>query len=482
MVKAIIKWLRFAVMMILAVSLCACGKESVSAPTGLSARVTNTPSIVLDWNAAEGTSFYRVYRVEDDHTDYRFLCDVTTPGYTDETAKTGHIYGYKITAFSGATESEGCISQKLKVTTVDDNTPAVPSVPVITSVTRLDKHTNVIMFTADNTGCTYKIMRAENQDGPYTLIGETAEQVYYDAAATDKESCFYCVSASNGAVASDVSKAEPVGMNARSVFGVPVLMYHQFLTQEDVDSGITFGEYAIWASDFEQDLQWLQKNGYTTITTAELMAFMNGEKTPPEKPVIITIDDGYRGVYLNAYPLLQKYNMKAVFSVIGDRIDAATLEDPNASHADRLYCNWMELAELQKSGHLEMISHTATCHNDEDMTNIRWGANCAENESEDSFYKAALPDYSNISTKFKKHFGFSAYAMSYPYSSRSITSDRVWMKCGYRILYAGNSSDARKLATNYFAVGAGISRDSAVLRRVARMSGAPIWEYMREFN
>ena len=202
---------------------------------------------------------------------------------------------------------------------------------------------------------------------------------------------------------------------------------------------------------------------------------------PPKKPIILTIDDGYRGVYLNAWPLLKKYNMKAVFSVIGDRIDAATFEDENAPHAERMYSNWNELSEMQKSGYIEIISHTATCHNDEEMTKKRRGANSAEGESEADFYTAALPDYVNIANNFKNYFGFPPYAMSYPYSSRSVTSDKVWMKCGYRILYAGNSDEARKLAANYLAAGAGITREAAVLRRVARMHGTSIGEYAADY-
>ncbi len=481
MKKVDLRLICLALLLIIIFSLSGCSEKTIESPKNISVDTVSNPNITLRWDKVKNADFYRVYRIEGNNADYRFLCDVTETKYTDNTAENGKIYGYKVTSVLGRKESEGCLSEKIKYTNSQNNTVQTPLVPTISSITNLDKHTSVILFDSANKDCTYRIMRSETQDGPFTVIGETAETAFYDTSLLDGEEYFYTVSAVNSDVASDASTPQKTGTNALDVFSAPVLMYHQFLTPEDVENGVNFGEYAIYASDFEQDLQWLQKNGYTTITTAELMQYMKGEATPPEKPIILTIDDGYRGVYLNAFPLLQKYNMKAVFSVIGDRIDAATLEDVEALHKDRLYCNWDELAVMQKSGYMEIISHTATCHNDEDMTNVRRGANCAVGESEESFYMAALPDYVNISKNFKKYFGYTAYSMSYPYSSRSITSDRVWMKCGYNILYAGNSGEARKIANNYLAVGAGITRDSAVLRRVARMNGTYIWEYVKDY-
>lgn len=458
-----------------------CAQESVCAPAALQATLTEEQSVELSWQASTDGEFYRVYRLIGADADYRFLSDVTGLSYRDTTARPGQVCRYKVTAMKGAAESEGCISQPVEIAAPGSASTVLPQTPEITSVTLLDKYTSVILFRCDSAECTYRVMRAEKPEGPFTLIGETRENAFYDTTLAAGENYYYTVTAVNAQTASDPSAPQSTGTNSLAVSGTPVLMYHQFLTEGDVASGIHFGEYAIWAAEFEQDLQWLQKNGYTTVTTRELIQYLNGEAVPPEKPVIITIDDGYRGVYLNAWPLLQKYGMKAVFSVIGNRIDQASLEDADAPHAQRLYCNWHELSEMQESGYVEIISHTATCHDDEEMTNIRRGANCAEGESTESFYLAALPDYASMAKNFRKFFGFSPYAMSYPYSSRSVTSDLVWMQCGYEILFAGNSSDARKDARNRFAVGAGVTRDSAVLRRVARMHGTPLQEYARDY-
>ena len=58
------------------------------------------------------------------------------------------------------------------------------------------------------------------------------------------------------------------------VDSVSVIMYHNFVSEEDVKNGIEFEEYSISPSDFEQDLIWLKENGYVTITSAELLYFL----------------------------------------------------------------------------------------------------------------------------------------------------------------------------------------------------------------
>ena len=126
----------------------------------------------------------------------------------------------------------------------------------------------------------------------------------------------------------------------RAEDGVPVLNYHQI---NDVDNNAL----TVKTDQFEAQMKYLADHGYHAITPAELTdAWDNGTKLP-DKPVIITFDDGYMDNYKNAYPILQKYNLKATIFLISDFLDTY----PN-------YLTWDQAAEMQQSGLIDFESHT----------------------------------------------------------------------------------------------------------------------------
>jgi peptidoglycan/xylan/chitin deacetylase (PgdA/CDA1 family) len=91
---------------------------------------------------------------------------------------------------------------------------------------------------------------------------------------------------------------------------IPVLMYH--CVSDDV-----WGDPGLFVSPAELDaqLRFLRDNGYTTVTFEDFPL-----PASIQKPVIITLDDGYRNNYTELFPLLRKHNMKATVFYITDRM------------------------------------------------------------------------------------------------------------------------------------------------------------------
>lgn len=98
---------------------------------------------------------------------------------------------------------------------------------------------------------------------------------------------------------------------------IPVLMYHKIPNEEIKSQHKIF----VTKDNFEKHLQFFKQKGFKTLTFSELEKFKTQEipfNQFPEKPLILTFDDGYRDNLENASPLLKKYNFKAQIFLLAD--------------------------------------------------------------------------------------------------------------------------------------------------------------------
>ena len=106
---------------------------------------------------------------------------------------------------------------------------------------------------------------------------------------------------------------EPLVQSRNSV-RVPILMYHHIDPMPSSGSKNTLGLY-VTPEVFEEQLAYLVKKNYKSITPQELYSLLKSGKNPSQKSVMITFDDSTKGQYINAYPLLKKYGLVAVYFV-----------------------------------------------------------------------------------------------------------------------------------------------------------------------
>lgn len=126
----------------------------------------------------------------------------------------------------------------------------------------------------------------------------------------------------------------------RSASVVPVLMYHSFQVEEDKLIPYVSPEI------FAHQMEFLTKSHYNVVGLDKVIAYMTGKEKMPAKTVAITADDGYYNFYLNAYPILKKYNLPATFFIATDKIGTNG------------YLGWKELREMSDSGLITIGSHT----------------------------------------------------------------------------------------------------------------------------
>lgn len=95
-----------------------------------------------------------------------------------------------------------------------------------------------------------------------------------------------------------------------------------------------------------KQIETLKNAGYTFITPNELMDILDGKLTPPKKTVILSFDDGYRDFYTDVFPILKRYQVKAVAYIV-----SGFLDKPN-------YMFTWQIKEISKSGLVEIGAHT----------------------------------------------------------------------------------------------------------------------------
>lgn len=185
-----------------------------------------------------------------------------------------------------------------------------------------------------------------------------------------------------------------------SAVSVPILMYHDFVPDD-----APCGEYAVTESEFRSHLEALRDNGFESITFAELIGYTDGEDSLPEKPVIITADDGYDGVLGTAVPVLREYGMTLSCAVIGSMAG----QDGHFSFEDIPDC-------------VEIVSHTFNLHRD--LGQVR-GVLAADEE-------ILRRDISQM-RPMEEEYPMIGRVLVYPYGAYSNASEAVLSDEGYRI-------------------------------------------------
>ena len=129
---------------------------------------------------------------------------------------------------------------------------------------------------------------------------------------------------------------------------VPILMYH-YVSIPPSDADDVRRDLSVLPQDFDEQLRYLKKAGYQSITLGDLIYYLAIGKRLPRKPIILTFDDGYLDNYTQAYPLLKKHGFVGTFFLITAPIDQEN-ED---------YLSWDQIEEMSAGG-MKFEPHTYT--------------------------------------------------------------------------------------------------------------------------
>jgi peptidoglycan/xylan/chitin deacetylase (PgdA/CDA1 family) len=197
--------------------------------------------------------------------------------------------------------------------------------------------------------------------------------------------------------------ANPGGLYPDGYQAVTVLCYHQFSKKKSA-SKISISEEM-----FDQQMEYLKKNGYNVITLNTLYNFINYKRRPPKNSIIITIDDGWKNAKTIAAPILKKYGFKATLFIYTDLIK---------SKPNNITLCWDEIKEMVDEGSVEVQSHTAS-HSD--LTKLK----------EESLERE-LGESQKI---IKENLGINVTYLAYPYGNFNDHVIEKLKKYGYEVAF-----------------------------------------------
>ncbi|OPJ59182.1 polysaccharide deacetylase family protein [Clostridium oryzae] len=180
---------------------------------------------------------------------------------------------------------------------------------------------------------------------------------------------------------------------------VPVLMYHSI-------GHASFNPFVLDPIKFKADMKYLKDNNYTTLSIDQFYDFILNNEPVPKRSVLITLDDGYRDNYTEAYPILKKYGLKATIFVITNYIDT-----------QKNYMTSDQLKEMRKNN-IDIESHTL---NHENLAKLS--------------YKRQLKTLLESKENLEKMLDCKIDYLAYPFGKYNLDTLKAEKAAGYKMAF-----------------------------------------------
>lgn len=219
------------------------------------------------------------------------------------------------------------------------------------------------------------------------------------------------------------SSSKPVNYidkDERKEVKVPIIMYHSISENESM-----FCDYVVSPALLEQDIKYFQSKGYTAVFVNDLIRYVrNGEKLP-EKPIVVSFDDGFYNNLALALPVLENCKCKAVISVVGEYTELAERDGYVGMEGSYLTLNDIDF--LRSTGIIEISNHTYAMHS---IDGARKGCGQKDGESAEDYRTALYNDLFTLQ-QMMDTIGFRPNVFAYPYGIIGENAPKIVRSCGF---------------------------------------------------
>ena len=211
-------------------------------------------------------------------------------------------------------------------------------------------------------------------------------------------------------------------ISSKDDISIPVLMYHKI----DTPNSSCDSKYWVTIEMLDKHIKALKAHGYTPIQSIDVYNYKYGNGTLPDKPVLLTFDDGYQNSYTRALPVLKENNTKGTFFISTNYISETNSNRQNNSWDPTEYnagcvadmMTWNEVRALSDDNLVEIGSHTKS---HPDLTTL----------DEETLNK----ELADSKTKLEQELGESVKIFSYPFGAgaRDFEINNAVRKAGYKV-------------------------------------------------
>ncbi len=199
------------------------------------------------------------------------------------------------------------------------------------------------------------------------------------------------------------------------VIKLPVVMYHHISKRSKA-----WNNYVVSPEEFTADMDYLKQNGWQSISVKNLLDWYSGKFEMPEKPFMLTFDDGFESTLAYAEPIVAEHGVTGVVAIIGSvcgKFSGCDEPDPELSNM-----SWEDAAGMAERGVIEVQCHTWDMHG----LSARKGCSRMKNEGLEQYRARLSADLSRFLKECELNGVDIVPTIAYPYGAfNSDTTDVV---------------------------------------------------------
>ena len=229
-----------------------------------------------------------------------------------------------------------------------------------------------------------------------------------------------------GFVATPVSASQEPEFLSDNALILPILMYHKVLKSKK-------GKYTIHPDQLEKDFIAIKEAGFETVFMSEVIDWVDDKGTLPNKPIVITFDDGQYNNLFYGLEIARRHNMKIVLNPVTSfskfSTDSGDHSNPNYSHM-----TWTQMKEAVDTGLVEFGNHTHNMH----KFKPRFGVTKKSGESMEEYTKVLKKDIQTAQDLMTQAGVPTPTSFAYPFGKYSKESKSILLDMGFRALLTCN--------------------------------------------